>query len=422
MPEPGEAGVAGEVLASRSEEAEIRESTDMLVVGGGIVGLRIALSWRARHGDQRVVLLEKEPQLGAHASGRNSGVLHAGFYYTADSLKARFSRDGCRALTEYCQQRGLPLERCGKLVVARNEAEHAGLDELLRRAAANGVTLEPVSEAEAREIEPAVRTAGRALWSPTTATVDPGRVLESLRQDARDAGVEVRTGTPYLGRRGRAVQVPDGELEAGYLVNAAGLQADRVAADFGFGAGYALLPFKGLYLYGNWEPGRLRTNVYPVPDLRNPFLGVHFTRTVEGHAKIGPTATPALWRENYGGLAGFQAGELVSALATQARLLVGAGFDFRGLALQELRKLHRPTLVSQAAELLEGVRQQDWRTWGRPGIRAQLLDLSTRKLVMDFLLEGDDRSLHVLNAISPGFTCSFPFAEHVCDEVERLRG
>jgi L-2-hydroxyglutarate oxidase LhgO len=393
---------------------------DLVIIGGGIIGIRLAISWKNRHPDTTICILEKETQVGAHSSGRNSGVLHAGFYYTADTFKARYTREGNAALTAYCKEKSLPLRACGKLVVARNETEHAGLDELLRRAKANGVELQNISEEEALEIEPRVRTTGRALWSPTTSTVDPEAVTQHLATDAQELGIDLKTGIAYQGRKGCRLRTREGLIGYGYLVNAAGLQADQVAADFGFGENYRILPFKGVYLYSNQEPGELRTNIYPVPLLSNPFLGVHYTVTVAGKAKIGPTAMPAFWRENYQGLDNFVLEELLQVLSTQLQLFVRAGFDFKGLAWQELKKYHRPHLVKLAGELLHGVREQDYRTWGRPGIRAQLLDLKERKLVMDFLIEGDEESLHVLNAISPAFTCSFPFGEFLCDKIEEF--
>lgn len=396
-------------------------TVDYLVVGAGILGLSVARELKRRHPGARIVLLEKETRCGAHASTRNSGVLHAGFYYTADSLKARFTRDGNRRLTEFCEERGLPIRKCGKLVVARNEAEHAGLDELLRRAEANGVTLESVTDKEAREIEPRVRTFGRALFSPRTSTVDPARVVEALAEEVTRSGVEVRLGEGFAGKRGSTVLTPRGRIECGYVINAAGLYADHVARQFGFSRHYRILPFKGLYLYSSEPEGSLRTHIYPVPDLKQPFLGVHFTVTVDGRIKIGPTAIPAFWREQYAGLENFNLNEMIEISLRQMSLALQSDFDFRRLAFEELKKQYGPYMVKQAAALLEGVSTRQFKKWGPPGIRAQLVDIRKPSLVMDFILEGDARSLHILNAVSPGFTCAFPFAEHVCDEIERLR-
>lgn len=163
----------------------------------------------------------------------------------------------------------------------------------------------------------------------------------------------------------------------------------------------------------------MRTHIYPVPDLRNPFLGVHFTVREDGRIKIGPTALPALWRENYGGWANFQAGELLEVLFREAGLMLSSDFDFQKLAIEELKKCSRGRMVELAAQLAHGVKAGDFRKWGEPGIRAQLFDRETRKLVMDFVVEGDARSTHVLNAVSPGWTCAMPFSEYV---VERIAG
>ncbi len=381
---------------------------DVVVIGGGIIGITIARELRLRHPLQSVLVLEKEPALGAHASGRNSGVLHAGFYYSADSLKARFCREGNQQLRAWCTSEGLPLRSCGKLVVAQDEQELAGLDLLLARGQANGVPLEMLSEAEARRIEPRVRTHTRALWSPTTASADPLAVTNSLAEDGERRGMVIRRGCAFRRAEPHAghwrLTTNAGTIEAGYVINAGGLQADRIAHGFGFCQHHAILPFQGLDLYSDEPPGALATHIYPVPDLRYPFLGVHYTVTVDGHIKIGPTAIPAFWREHYQGLERFSASEFLEVVRREAGLLLHAGFDFRGLALQEMRKFSPRYLVSRAARLITGVERSQYRTWGRPGIRAQLLDLRSRTLVMDFLIEGDRTSAHVLNAVSPAWT------------------
>jgi len=393
---------------------------DFLVIGGGVIGLNIARELRRKFADASVALIEKEPALGLHASGRNSGVLHAGFYYSADSLKAKFTVVGNRTLREYCEAKGIPLNRCGKLVVAKDEREHPVLDELLARGERNGVQLEKITAEDARKIEPRVKTWQHALWSPTTSSVDPNAVMAAMREDAVAEGVQIHTGAAYRGRvKGShgGVRTSAGDFEAGYVVNAAGLYADKIARDYGFSEHYRILPFKGLYLYSDEAPGAIRTNIYPVPDLRNPFLGVHFTVTVDGHAKIGPTAIPAFWREQYTGLGNFRFSELVDILLRQAGLFFGSGFDFKSLAVEELRKYVRTHLVKLAGALMDEVQPQDYRRWGKPGIRAQLLDIRKKKLEMDFVFQHDDKSMHVLNAVSPGFTCSLPFAHYLCEHI-----
>ena len=394
---------------------------DYLIVGGGIIGLTVALEVRRRFPDAGVVVLEKEGRVGLHASGRNSGVLHAGFYYSEDSLKARFSREGTKRWTELCLERGLPINRCGKLVVAKDASELSGLEELRRRGEKNGVEVQLVDEAEAGEIDPLARTVQSALWSPTTASVDPSRVMEEMAREAIGKGIEITTDTLFLRRKGAAAETSAGVFEPGYLINAAGVYADRIARDFGFAQDLTILPFKGLYLYGDPAEAGLRVHLYPVPDLEKPFLGVHFTLSADGRVKIGPTATPAFWREHYRGLENLRLAEMLPIVGREASLFLRNDFGFRSMALEELKKYSRRKLARMASRLVRDMPMDSFRRWGKPGIRAQLLHTKERRLEMDFRVEGDDRSFHVLNAISPAFTCALPFAEFVLDEVERLR-
>lgn len=398
------------------------QTCDFLVIGGGVIGLSIARELRKRRTDARVLLIEKEPSCGAHASGRNSGVLHAGFYYSPDSLKAKFTRLGNERLAAYCEEKRIPLNKCGKLVVAKDATDLPSLDELLRRGQANGIELQAITETDAKSIEPRVKTYQRALFSPRTSTVSPLHVVNAMQQDALREGIQIRCGTAYRRRDDTRIHTNGDSIEAGYVVNAAGLYADKIAMDYGFSETYRILPFKGLYLYSDEPPGSIRTNIYPVPDLRNPFLGVHFTITADGKAKIGPTAIPALWRENYDGLGNFNFSELIEVASRGLGLLTGAGFDFRRLAVEEIAKYSRSKMVALASVLAEGVVERHYRQWGRPGIRAQLLDIKKKKLEMDFVLEGDHRSMHVLNAVSPAFTCSLPFAGYVCDHIDKTMG
>jgi L-2-hydroxyglutarate oxidase LhgO len=397
------------------------ERADFLVIGGGIIGLSVAREIKKRFSDASIILLEKESALGLHASGRNSGVIHAGFYYSADSLKAKLTRAGNQALTAYCEEKKIPINRCGKLVVARDENDLPQLDELLRRGEANAVPLHGVTENEAKEIEPRVKTFQRAIFSPTTSSANPKQVLEAMAKDATEEGIRIIPNAGYLRRANAGVQTTQGNFVAGHVVNAAGLYADKVALDFGFSERYRILPFKGLYLYSNEPAGALRTNIYPVPDLRNPFLGVHFTVREDGKVKIGPTAIPAFWREQYRGFDNFKFGEFVEVLFREAGLMFSSSFDFKKLAVEEIQKYSRPRLVALASRLACDVRLEDYTCWGEPGIRAQLLDIKARKLEMDFVIEGDTQSTHLLNAVSPGWTCSISFACYVVDHINNRR-
>jgi L-2-hydroxyglutarate oxidase LhgO len=394
-------------------------STDFLILGGGIIGVCVARELRRRFPDTDVTLLEKEVACGLHASGRNSGIIHAGFYYSADSLKAKLTRAGNEAMIDYCEAKKIALNRCGKLVVAKDEDDLPRLDELLRRGVANGVPLENVTEQQAREIEPRVKTHQRAIFSPSTASANPQYVMEEMIKDAKEDGIAIRTGVRYLQTKNGVVVTSQASFTAGHVINAAGLYADKIALDFGFSEGYRILPFKGLYLYSDEPPNAFRTNIYPVPDLRNPFLGVHFTVKEDGRTKIGPTAIPALWREQYRRFDNFKFGEFVEVLLREAGLMLSSSFDFQKLALEEVQKCSRRRLVGMASRLAHGVRPEHYKRWGEPGIRAQLLDIKNRKLEMDFVIEGDAHSTHLLNAVSPGWTCAIPFARYAVDQIER---
>jgi L-2-hydroxyglutarate oxidase LhgO len=360
-----------------------------------------------------VVVIEKEDALGRHASGRNSGVLHAGVYYAPDSLKARTCLAGNRLMKAYCREKGLPLVEAGKVVVARTEAELPVLEELYRRATANGARVELVDARALADIEPMARTVERALWSRDTAVVDPKAVLASLRADLEAAGVRVVTGCRFLGLAGpSAARTSLGRVAFGRLVNAAGAHCDAVARAFGVGAHLRLIPFKGIYR--KLRPGAtfpVNGNVYPVPDIRNPFLGVHFTRSVHGDVYVGPTAIPALGPENYGLLRGAGPGAF-RILAEDAALLV-ANPRFREVALTEPRKYLPAFFHRDAARLVRAYDPSLFPRAEKVGIRPQLVDWRTKELVMDFLVEARDGAVHVLNPISPAFTSAMALARTI---------
>ena len=269
---------------------------DFVIIGSGIIGLTIAHALKERKGDASVLILDKEDGEARHASGRNSGVLHSGFYYTADSLKAKFTVDGSREMKAYVKSKGLAINECGKLVVAQNEDELGQLDELLKRGIRNGSNVRLIEEKEAIEIEPNVKTFKRALYSPDTASIDPKQVCLSIKNDLLKLGVEFSYNTKYLSRIGQVIETNKGVFEGGKIINCAGLYADKVAQDFAFGQKYTMIPFKGLYLKYTKNKTDVKINIYPVPNLKNPFLGVHYTKTVHGDIKIGPTAIPAFLR------------------------------------------------------------------------------------------------------------------------------
>jgi len=390
--------------------------TDYLIIGGGIVGLSIAIELKRKYPDASITLIDKEPELGMHSSGRNSGVLHAGFYYTADSLKARFTREGNALLRAFCHDHDLPINEAGKVVVAANAEEDATLETLMERGEANGVELEWLTQEELAHRYPNVATYRRALFSPTTATVNPKQVTLAFGKVARERGIDIRLACGYERRLGDdAIQTACGTLRFKHLINAAGLYADRIAQDFYCGQDYTILPFKGIYLKDPDNHSELLTNIYPVPNLANPFLGVHFTLAVDNAAKIGPTAIPAFWRENYKGLENFSLKEMVEILGWEARLFLSNDFGFRNLAIDEVRKYSKSYLIGLARKLTRSMPLESYDRWSTPGIRAQLLNRRTHELVQDFVVETEGNTTHILNAVSPAFTASIPFARWVVE-------
>ncbi len=390
---------------------------DVVVIGGGIIGLNIAKILKERYKELKIVLIEKEKEVGMHSSGRNSGVLHAGFYYTSDSLKAKFTKDGNKKLKEFCKEHSLRINECQKVVVAQNEKELEGLKELKRRGDKNKVLLEWIDEETLSKEFGEVKTYKKALLSPTTATVDPKEVVYKFQEVAKNLGVNILLNTKYLHRIGTNIILTNqGAIKYGTLINAAGLYADKIAKDFGAAENYVIIPFKGIYLKDSKNSVALTTNIYPVPNLKNPFLGVHFTLTVDNEAKIGPTAIPAFWRENYRGFKNFKLDEFLEILYYETKLFLTNSFGFRELAFEEMKKYNKNYLLSLAKRLIKREDLSSFDKWSLPGIRAQLLDKRNLNLVQDFVVEKKNNTIHILNAVSPAFTSSIPFCEWIIDE------
>lgn len=393
---------------------------DYLIIGAGVIGLAIANEILRTKPNAKVIVADKEKDSVQHGSGRNSGVIHAGFYYPADSLKAKLTAQGNQELKAFCKQHDIPLNECGKLVVAQSDADIPGIHELARRAGTNGVDVTIVDEKEMAEIEPNAQTCEVALYSPNTASADPAQVTAKMAELFIQSGGEILYNAGFnrlmankrilLGDERREVVI-----EAGKVINCAGLYADKIAKTFGFAQGHIIIPFKGIYLKYQGHDKPIKTNIYPVPNLRNPFLGVHYTVTVDNQIKIGPTAIPAFWRENYQGMANFNWDEMLEILGYETRLFASNHFNFRDLALEEMKKYQMKHFRSLAGRMVKEIDLSRFSQWTKPGIRAQLLNKKTMKLEQDFMIEADQDSVHILNAVSPAWTSSLPFARYVVE-------
>ena len=390
--------------------------TDILIAGAGIIGLTVAREL-VRRGCDDILIIEKEEEVAKHASGRNSGVLHAGIYYTPETLKARSCLSGNFLMREYCKEKGLPILETGKVIVAKNEGEIAILKELERRATANGAKVDLIDEQGLLDIEPNAKTCELALYSHYTAVIDPKKVLFSLKRDLEATGkVRFLFSCEFQGLKGSGTALTSsGPIDFARFINAAGAHCDRVARVFGVGRNLRLIPFKGLYRKLRAEKSHLvRGSIYPVPDIRNPFLGVHFTRNVHGEVYLGPTAIPALGRENYGLFEGIDS-EGPVILARDAILFV-SNPKFREVALSEPKKYVFRYFFHDAARLVKELHPGDIVPSEKCGIRAQLVDWEKKELVMDFRLVKEGPTIHILNPISPAFTSSMDLARRIASE------
>lgn len=397
---------------------------DVAIVGGGIVGLATALALSRRAPGLKLVILEKEPAVGTHQTGRNSGVLHAGLYYRPGSLKARLCVEGKRRMEAFCQEHGVPYERCGKVVVATEERELPVLQQLFERGSANGVPgLELIGPGRLRELEP--EAAGRAaLYSPGTGIVDFRQVAAAMARLLAVRGVQVLTGARVLGvrRSDREAQVETtaGAVACRLLVNCAGLYSDVVARLAGDDPGVRIVPFRGeYYLLRPERRGLVRNLIYPVPDPALPFLGVHFTRMVSGEVEAGPNAVLALAREGYS-WGRLNARELWGTLRYAGFRAVARRYWRTGL-YEMWRSLSQRAFVASLRRLVPAVTTQDV-VRGGAGVRAQAVAPDGR-LLDDFHIVEAPRAVHVLNAPSPAATSSLAIGDYVADIVaRRLQG
>jgi len=389
-------------------------AVDVLVVGGGIVGLAAAHRLLEESPSSRIAVIEKEAAVASHQTGHNSGVIHSGIYYRPGSSKARTCVRGSGLMKEFCRAHGIRFDECGKVVVALEEDELPRLEELHRRGTANGVPgLEMIGPERLREIEP--HSAGmRALHVPGAAIIDYSEVARKLADLIRARGGEVRTGTRVTGIRedgdALVVETSGGAWRTKYLISCAGLHSDRVARMEGGDPGTRIVPFRGEYYEISEErSGLVRGLIYPVPDPEFPFLGVHFTRRIQGGVEAGPNAVLAFSREGYR-KSQVRPRDLAETLFYPgfwrlARKYWRTGFD------EMVRSFSKKAFVKALAKLVPEIRESDVKPGGA-GVRAQALS-PAGNLIDDFLIAERPRALHVLNAPSPAATASLAIAEEI---------
>ena len=387
---------------------------DIVIIGGGILGLSTAMQLLERAPGWREAVVEKEEELATHQTGHNSGVMHSGIYYRPGSHKARFCVAGRNNMVKFCEENEIEYQQCGKVIIALHESELGRLQDLYERGTANGVPdLEIVGPERLKEIEP--HTAGvRALWAPHTGIVDFSKVAVAFGNKFQQSGGDIFTGAAVKkitrSSGSVALETTKGTLQAKHLINCAGLYADKVASMTGEKVGIRIIPFRGEYFTLRPESHHLVSGlIYPVPDPQFPFLGVHFTRNIKGHVEAGPNAVMALRREGYR-KRDFSLGDTLGNLAYPGFWKMALKYWKIGLG-EVYRSYSRRVFLRDLQRLLPEIQNSDLASGGS-GVRAQAV-ARDGSLLDDFSIIQSGDAIHVLNAPSPGATSSLAIGEHI---------
>ena len=402
----------------------INKEFDYIVIGAGIVGISLGLAILERSPKKKVLIIDKESKPGVHASGRNSGVLHAGFYYSPDSLKAKFCRLGNLKLKNFCKENSIPILETGKVVVCQSKSDVSKLEDLFRRGVANGVDIEILDKTELDKIEPAAKTIDKFIWSPTTAVGNPKLVISQLAEKFIKSGgkFQFNCSAKLVSANDQVlIETIYGTYCAASIINSAGAYAANLARQVNVGNQYACLPFLGAYKKSKLVDSNPRRLVYPVPNPINPFLGVHTTNTLNGEIKIGPTAFPVIGKEQYKLSNGFNGSEFLEFYKAAKALFKSDSVDLIGLAREEFVKLFTKPLLNKTNKLTNSLNSN--KQWSKypAGIRAQIINLETKTIEMDYIVQSDKNVVHILNAVSPGWTSAIPFARWVVENQPLLR-
>lgn len=390
---------------------------EILIIGGGIIGLGIAIAMQESRPHSKVIIIEKEEEVCLHASGRNSGVIHAGFYYTSESLKSKFCRLGNLELKKFCHDQNLPLKEIGKVVVAKNAGDVKLLEDLTERAHINGVDIELLDAEKLSSFEPMAKTHEKFLWSPTTAIADPHEVAQALKRRFLAGGGQILYREQMVEFRGDfAIFASGNSVSFNVCVNSAGAGALAIAKKCGVGNQFGLLPVLGGYISAPATKIPLKRMVYAAPHPLSPFLGIHFTPTLNGLVKIGPTAMPVFGKEQYSISDGFTSEEARQSLYALSNYVFGDPFNAIKTLANQVSQANLQRMVHAASELVPVTpNSKAWRR-GKAGIRSQLVDFNKKVFVQDFIVSESPGVIHILNAVSPGWTSALPFGRYIAEE------
>lgn len=401
----------------------VKKEYDQIIIGAGIVGISLGLALLERNPNRKVLIIDKEDKPGVHASGRNSGVLHAGFYYSPDSLKAKFCRLGNLELRQFCKENNLQILETGKVVVCQDKKDVVRLEELYRRGIANQVNIEILDSKDLEKIEPAAQTVDKFIWSPTTAVGNPKVVINKLAEKFTKSGgsFSFNTQVRLIEKDNEVLVMTKHETySAKSIINSAGAYAADLAKQVNIGTEYLCLPFLGAYRKSKLLSVNPKRLVYPVPNPVNPFLGVHTTITLNNEIKIGPTAFPVIGKEQYKLTDGFNLKELAEFFTSTTTLLKSNSVDLLSLAKEEALKLFTKPLLKRIRKLSNSLDSNtDWVKYPS-GIRAQIINTKTKAIEMDYIVKSDKNVVHILNAVSPGWTSAIPFARWVVENQPLL--
>jgi L-2-hydroxyglutarate oxidase LhgO len=391
-------------------------STDFLIIGAGIVGLTVAYELTKKFPKSSILILEKENEIGLHASGRNSGVLHSGVYYGADTLKAKVCSKGAKSMMAFADEYRIPYKKNGKVIIAKSEADFKVIDNLIVNAKKNKVKAEKLNSKEIKEIEPYSSPYEYGIYSPDTAVIDSNEVIQSIKKTLINKKVKFLFSVDIekINPEKKCIYFNHTHIYYNLVYNCAGTGADEIAKKYDLGHEFTLIPFKGLYY--KLDPRfnfMVNGNIYPVPDPNQPFLGVHFTKNIHGDIYIGPTAIPALGKENYSLLEGINFKEAVGISFYLMQMFLKNHQNFRKSAFSEIRKYSRYYFFNEAKKLVNSLELKNLIPSEKIGIRPQLINKKTKKLEMDYIILKGNNSVNVLNSISPAFTSSFEFAKYI---------
>ncbi len=392
---------------------------DFAIIGSGIIGLTLAFKLKQKFINSNIIIFEKETNSISHGSGRNSGVLHSGIYYEPGSLRAKLCTRGVKELKEYIKSENLWIDECGKLLLPTSEVSFSNLDNLYDRAKKNGVKIDKIKNKDIEHLEPNVNCQfDYGLYVPFTSVADPNEVSNSLIKNLKKMNINIEYNTKILKIDEKKLITNNSMITAEHIFNCAGLFADEIAKNSNLKFRYSFLPFKGKYWKIKNKNFKLKHLIYPIPDLRYPFLGLHSSHNRYGNFYIGPSSTPVFGREQYNGFFGKSFKENINLFFNFGKKIVFNENRLRSLAMKELSLLTKRGFFNEINKMFKNLKPNELELSNQKvGIRSQIFDPNKKNLVNDFVIINQKHATHVLNAISPAWSASFAFAEHLIDEA-----